>query len=103
MYLRFVVDDIHRDSLQEAGVFHAMWTLRDRGKLTTREDAEHDLICNWFNANLKKPTKFTASKPRHANKKNKAISWFKDTAFEHLARVKLLVAILQDHGSRFGC
>jgi hypothetical protein len=47
---------------------------------------------------LEVPTRFTASKPPFYRKKNKAISWFKDTAHEHLARVRELVAILEHHG-----
>jgi hypothetical protein len=31
-------------------------------------------------------------------KKSAAISWFKDTAHEHLARVRELVVILEHHG-----
>lgn len=58
---------------------------------------QHDRIREWFNDHLEKPTRFTASKPPFCRKKNKAISWFKDTAHEHLARIRLLVAILQNH------
>ncbi len=52
----------------------------------------------WFNKNLGKPTRFTASKPPFYRKKNKAICWFKHTASEHLARVRELAAILDNHG-----
>ena len=63
----------------------------------TREE-QHDLIRKWFNNNLEKPTRFTASKPPYYRKKSKAISWFKHTAHDHLDRVRVLVAILHDHG-----
>ena len=55
-------------------------------------------IREWFNEHLEKPNRFTASKPPFYRKKNKAISWFKDTAHEHLARIRGLVAILKSHG-----
>jgi hypothetical protein len=32
------------------------------------------------------------------SEKSKAISWFKDSATEHLGRVRGLVAILENHG-----
>ena len=35
-------------------------------------------------------------------KKSRAISWFKDTAHEHVAHVRSLVAILQNHGISLG-
>jgi hypothetical protein len=98
MYLRFVVADIDEDSARDLGVFHAVSNLQSQGKLYEHEQREYDSIRLWFADNLKKPTRFTASKPPYYRKQNKAISWFKDTAFEHLARVRELVAILQRHG-----
>jgi hypothetical protein len=98
MYLRFVVADIDEDSGKELGVFHVVANLRDDGKLYPHEEEQHDLIRQWFNNHLEKPTRFTASKPPFYRKKSKAISWFKDTAQEHLARVRTLVAILQNYG-----
>jgi hypothetical protein len=98
MYLRFVVPEIHEASGRELGVFHAMRNLREQGKLSQHEEDEHDSIRDWFNANLERPTRFTASKPPHYRKKSKAISWFKDTAHDHLGKVRSLVAILQNHG-----
>jgi hypothetical protein len=87
MYLRFVVADIH-----------AIGKLRDDGKLQTHEREHHDSICKWFDTNLKEPSRFTASKGPSYRKQQKAISWFKDTAHEHLARIRSLVAILENHG-----
>ena len=97
MYLRFVVPDIDEDSETELGVFHAVRDLRDRGELYPYEEDQHDTIRKWFNENLDKPTRFTASKPPYYRKQSKAISWFKDDAHEHLSRVRALVAILQNH------
>ena len=82
----------------ELGVFHAVRNLREEGKLYRYEEEQHDLIRQWFNENLEKPTRFTASKPPFYRKPNKAVSWFKDSANEHLNYVRELVAILQNHG-----
>jgi hypothetical protein len=98
MYLRFVVDDIHLESGRELGVFHAVGNLRDHGRLNRQEEARHDVIRKWFNQNLEKPTRFTAAKPPFYRKQARAISWFKDSAREHIARVRELVAILEHHG-----
>jgi hypothetical protein len=98
MYLRFVVSEIDEDSNMELGVFHALGYLREEGKLSDFEEEQHELIRHWFNAHLEKPVRFTASKPPFYRKKNKAISWFKDTAHEHLAQIRGLVAILKSHG-----
>ena len=98
MYLRFVVADIDEDSERALGGFHAVWNLRDAGTLYPHDEEQHDSIRWWFDENLEKPTRFTASKPPFYRKKSRAISWFKDSATEHLARVRELVALLETHG-----
>jgi hypothetical protein len=48
-----------------------------------------------------KPEKAYSIYPRQGpfyRKKNKTISWFKDSAEEHRSRVRDLVAILRNHG-----
>ena len=97
VYLRFVVRSIDEDSQRELGVFHAMWNLRDRGHLDSHEEDEHDRIVEWFNRNLERPTRFTASKPPFHWRKNKAICWFKGSAHEHLSRARSLVTMLTHH------
>jgi hypothetical protein len=79
-------------------VFHAVLNLREAGKLQSYEEEQHDLIRQWFNENSEKPTRFTASKPPFYREQSKAISWFKDSAQNHLAHIRDLVAILQHHG-----
>lgn len=97
-YVRFVVADIDEDSGKELGLFHAVGDLRRSGTLRQDEEERHDLIREWFNEHLEKPSRFTSSKPPFHRKKSKAISWFKDTAHEHLAHARSLVAILKNHG-----
>jgi len=98
MYLRFVVADIHKNSGRELGVFHAVRDLREAGRLQHYEEEQHDLIRQWFDEHLEKPTRFTSSKPPFYRKQSKAISWFKDSAHRHLARMRDLAAILEHHG-----
>lgn len=97
MYLRFVVADRDEDSERALGVFHAVWNLCDAGKLYAHEEEHHDSVRWWFHENLENPTRFTGSRPFY-RKKSRAISWFKDSATEHLARARELVAILETHG-----
>ncbi|HEY6249935.1 MAG TPA: hypothetical protein VI685_08230 [Candidatus Angelobacter sp.] len=98
MYLRFVVADIDEDSERKLGVFHAVRYLRDQGELYPHEEEWHDSIRQWFDENLERPTRFTASKRPFYRRKNKALSWFRDTAREHIRWIRGLVAILQNHG-----
>jgi hypothetical protein len=97
-YIRFVVADIHGNSGKELGIFHAVLRLHEDGKLYENEEELHDSTRHWFNDNLEKPTRFTASKPPHYRKPNKAISWFKDTAAAHISHIRDLVGILENHG-----
>jgi hypothetical protein len=98
VYLRFVIANIDESTGRELGVFHAVRDLREMGKLQHHEEEQHDLIRQWFNDNLEKPTRFTASKPPYYRKQDKAISWFKDSANQHLARMRELANILERHG-----
>ena len=98
MFLRFVISEIDDESQRELGIFQAINRLRRRGVLSHYEEQQDNSIGKWFDKNLAKPSRFTASKPPFYRKKSKAISWFKDTAHEHIAHVRTLVAILQNHG-----
>ncbi|TAL37171.1 MAG: hypothetical protein EPN97_05760 [Alphaproteobacteria bacterium] len=93
-----MTSDIDPDSQREVGVFQSIFKLRDAGKLGIEEEKTLDTISRWFDKNLAKPTRFTASKPPYYRKKSKAISWFKDSAGEHILRVNELIVILKRHG-----
>ena len=97
MYLRFVVAEIDEDSERALGVFHAMWNLRNAGKLHAYEEGHYDSVRWWFNANLACPTRFTAAKAPFSRKRNRALSWFKDSAIDHIAQIRELVEILENH------
>ncbi len=98
MYIRFAIHRKDEDSGRSLGIFHAARDLRDFGDI---EPWERDLLFelrDWFNDNLEKPDRFTASKPPYYRKQPKAISWFKDTAVEHIRRARQIVDILESHG-----
>ncbi len=97
MYLRFIVGDRDNDSGQQSGVFQALYKLRDSGKLHAHEEDVVEELRQWFNKNLEVPDRFTAAKPPYYRKKKRAISWFKDTAHEHMSRIREMVAILENH------
>ena len=98
MYLRFVVPQIDDDSEHGLGVFQAAYRLRDEGKLYSYEETHLQSLREWFNVHLEKPRRFTAAKPPYYRKKSRAISWFKDTAHEHIGHIREMVAILENHG-----
>lgn len=96
MYIRFAVHKQDEDSGRRQGLFQAMSDLEHAGVLLEHEQTQYDETYEWFRRNLKKPRSFTRSSKPHAKKV--ALSWFKDTAREHIARMHALVQVLQAHG-----
>jgi hypothetical protein len=73
-----------------------MSDLENAGKLFPYEQQLYDEIYDWFRHNLKKPRNLSKSSKPHA--KNVAISWFKDSAKEHIDKMRSLVNIFNSHG-----
>ena len=96
MFIRFVIQENDIDSGRRQGLFQALSDLEHANVLLPSEQCEYNEIYDWFRSNLKKPTSFSRSSKPHA--KNVAISWFKDTATEHIAKMRALASILMAHG-----
>lgn len=95
-YIRFVIAANDPDSGRRQGVFQALSDLAYGGVLLPHEQSTYDEVYEWFRQNLKKPRSLTrSSKPRA---KNVALSWFKDSAAEHIRKMYTLVRILESHG-----
>jgi hypothetical protein len=97
MYIRFITGEIDDASLKESGVLQAAYRLWRHGNLPEFEETRLRGLLDWFNSNLKKPSRFTTSKPPYYRKQNRAISWFKDSAIEHIANLRQIVSILDNH------
>lgn len=98
MYIRFVIAQKDPDSGRRQGLFHALRELKDRGELYDYELHHANTILTWFDIHLDKPDSLTRSSKPHAL--NKAISWFKDSAVQHIQRMRSLQQILEAHGIR---
>jgi hypothetical protein len=97
MFLRFVTTEVHRESHKEAGLFRAAYRLRDDDMLSAEEEVALKQIYSWFNKNLKEPTRFTTAKPPYDGKRKNGISWFKDSANEHIDKMREIVDLLERH------
>ena len=80
------------------GVFHAAGRLRDCGSLSEPEEEVLQEVRSWFNTNLEKPKRFTSAKPPYYRKRQNGISWFKDSAQEHIGTMREMVVLLEHHG-----
>jgi hypothetical protein len=97
MFLRFVIGELHSESHQELGLFHAAGELRDSGALSQAEGSFLQEVRDWFSDHLKKPRRFTSAKPPYYRKRQNGISWFKDSAQEHIGKMREMAALLEHH------
>jgi hypothetical protein len=96
VYVRFVVAKQHPDTGVRMGIFEAVKLLPRVGRVADWDEARLDAIGDWFVAHLPQPTRVARS--RRPNGHHAAVSWFKPTATEHIARSRELAAILDRHG-----
>jgi len=96
MYIRFVIHSNDAGSGRRQGIFQAISDLEYAEVMLEHEQLQYDEIYDWFRKHLKKPRSFTRSTKPHA--KNVALSWFRDTAVEHIAKMHALAQILEAHG-----
>ena len=96
MFIRFVTNEIHPDSGRRLGVLHALRYLRDEEKLLAWEQDRADEIAEWFSRHLERPTSFNRSS--RSNRLEKALSWFKDGATDHIVHMREISGILESHG-----
>jgi hypothetical protein len=92
-FIRFAVAARDRQSDQQQGVFQALYVLERAGALLPYESEWFAGIERWFNANLKRPKRLAwSSRP---NASNRAISWLKLSATEHVAHMREIVTLLE--------
>ena len=96
MYIRFVVDVQDGRSGKRKGIFAALGILKRKDDVSNEDYKKYRELAEWFNEHLENPAKFNRSSKPHA--KPKAISWFKDTANEHIAKAREVVSLLEKYG-----
>jgi hypothetical protein len=96
MYLRFVVRRLDPNSGRRQGLFHAVYHLRQFGVLAPHDDDYLGEIGDWFKRRLKVPTRFSLS--ARPNRKAQALSWLRDDAKEHVARMHEFQSVLERYG-----
>ena len=94
--LRFITSERHPPYGHRTGIFAAAY------ELTRQPDSQYaneiSFLLQWFADNLLVPDKLTRS--RHPRAEETAISWIKDTAFEHIERIRELTSLLEMNGVR---
>lgn len=95
-FIRFVIEDIDRDSGRRQGLFQAAKALRDAGLLTGVDHERLENIRAWFNEHLERPARLAVSSRPHS--KAQAISWYRDTATQHIAKMREFQEVLERYG-----
>jgi hypothetical protein len=101
-YLRFVVARTNEDSGVREGLFQAAGRLSRAANLTTFEQTQLETIVQWFSKNLNKPTRFTRTR-NASHKRTRGLAWFKDTASEHLRRIREATLVFEEQGIVVEC
>jgi hypothetical protein len=96
MYVRFVIREVDRQSGRRQGLFQAMEKLEECGRLSSEDANRLETIYGWFKKHLEKPTRLAISSRHHG--KQQALSWFKDTAADHIAKMRELQEVLDRYG-----
>lgn len=73
-----------------------MGALERSGTLSESDRKKLDEIYKWFKTHLKVPTRLSVSSRPHSQAQ--AISWFKDTATEHIAKMRETQKVLERYG-----
>lgn len=96
IFVRFVVTDRDHRSDQQRGIFTALYSLEHQGQLEPYELAWFRELEEWFNRNLKRPDRLAWS--TRPNAPERAITWLKMSADEHVRNMRQLMALLDHKG-----
>lgn len=95
MYLRFITEFTNYWDERETGIFQALSQTLYREDIFEHDYARLRELHKWFNKNLNKPDRF--NKHSNKNKPTSGLSWFKDSADEHLKHMFELKPILENY------
>jgi hypothetical protein len=99
MFIRFVLARRHPDSGVEDGTFSLAYELKDSPHVEAADRNQLTETLAWFEKHLKTPTRFNRTKSKGFYRRNtRGIAWFKDTATEHLARMRQIKGVLENYG-----
>jgi hypothetical protein len=96
MFIRFITQFINQYGETDTGLFSALRFVREHSLTQDEEVKELKDLRNWFNENLQVPDRFSNA----ANKKPASISlsWFKDSAKNHIKKIYAIIEILEKYG-----
>src|SRR5689334_20494220 len=94
MYIRFSVTERDDVSGIGRGLFTALGVLSNRGALLEHEIELYQSTLKWFEKNLAVPRVLAGSNYHNSPG---AVSWFRDSATQHIYHMRQLAQILESH------
>ncbi len=95
--LRFVSDlPDPENSNEPAGLFLVARWVRERGQASPADVSRLLDLRDWFDEHLERPRRFNRSRRPHRTEK--AISWFRDSALEHIRHARAMARIVGANG-----
>ncbi|HKN64830.1 MAG TPA: hypothetical protein VJW73_01050 [Gemmatimonadaceae bacterium] len=96
VFVRFVVAERDDRSNQQRGIFTALYDLEEKGLLEPHELTWFRELDTWFDRHLAQPERLAWS--ARPNAPERAITWLRMTAGEHLRNMRQLVTLLEHKG-----
>jgi hypothetical protein len=96
MFVRFVIPAVDGDSGRRQGLFQKAYALRRSHDLPPKFHEELDQALMWLDSRVKIPDRFTRGKRK--GEPGLAISWFKDSAGDHIRQMRVVCRILNERG-----
>jgi hypothetical protein len=93
MFIRFVTSKRNTRSDHQEGIFTALYALIRQHELQPHELTWFEDIEAWFEKNLEKPDRLSGS--TRPNAPNRAVTWLKISAAEHVSKMRELAHLLE--------
>jgi len=92
-FIRFVISHRHLEPAACNGTLRLAYRLRGASVATRADRSALAEALNWFEGNIGTP-----ARPRGYRRHTRGVSWFKDTAVDHLARMHEIRRVLERYG-----
>lgn len=96
MYLRFKTQFINNEDKPQYGIFHAMEYVEGLRDTSIEDELRLKELYKWFKSNLDVPKHFHDDAITYGWE-GKSLSWFKDSAKEHIKLIREAVSILEKY------
>jgi hypothetical protein len=98
-FLRFVILKTHPVSGVDDGIFGVAHDLVGSAATDPADRQVLDETLKWFDEHLRSPARFNRTRSKgYYRRANRAISWLRETAVQHIAQMHRLKGVLDRHG-----